>query len=418
MGIVGPAIFLALCFLAPISCEDVVQRDAKFSIFQIIKFQNGPCGGTTGARNGTCFTKAECENQGGTEGGECADGFGVCCITMLAQGQTTSLNQSYIVHTATTTPALTSGKYTICPCSEDVCRIRFDFTDFQLQPPFTSPPVAAPNANQLGNALGDCLVDTFSITGVNGGSTPVICGVNTNQHVYVDSNGKDCHTVNLGIGGGGAANTRSLDIMVTQYRCGEEMGGPPGCLQWHDTPTGKIRSFNFPDQQPGTFVPDTATHLSNQQYDICIRQPAGTTFICYTPCTVQNNVAPNVNGGMTNMQSSFGVSVGQAAMTSETKASSCTSDYITIVGGDTKANAAMAVAVTSFQTRFCARALDVTLAGATEQAQASVCTTTLPFKVGVNFDDHEETTGNAKDTNELSTFPGGIVGFALCYTTT
>merc|ERR1712018_846544 len=107
-------------------------------------------------------------------------------------------------------------------------------------------------------------------------------------------------------------------------------------------------------------------------------------------------------------------------MTSATKASSCTSDYITIVGGDTKANAAKvgAAAVTSFQTRFCARALDPAVAGAMEAAQVSVCTTTLPFKVGVNFDDHEVTTGNAKDTNELSTFPGGIVGFALCYTTT
>ena len=28
-----------------------------------------------------------------------------------------------------------------------------------------------------------------------------------------------------------------------------------------------------------------AVHLSSQRYNICIRRPAGTTTICYIPCT-------------------------------------------------------------------------------------------------------------------------------------
>ena len=104
------------------------------------------------------FHRAECESAGGTEDGDCADGFGQCCISMtpfytyaklissppvdnvfenvtmfcicflaiLSDGATTSLNQSYIVKSGTST--IETSTYTICPCSSDVCRIRFDFT--------------------------------------------------------------------------------------------------------------------------------------------------------------------------------------------------------------------------------------------------------------------------------------------------
>lgn len=41
-------------------------------------FQNDPCE-TGGARNGTCYTKDECQTKGGSFSGSCASGFGVCC---------------------------------------------------------------------------------------------------------------------------------------------------------------------------------------------------------------------------------------------------------------------------------------------------------------------------------------------------
>ena len=55
-------------------------------------------------------------------------GFGVCCSVVLEEGGSSSLNQSYMVQTASTSLTTGSMQYTICPCSEDVCRIRFDFT--------------------------------------------------------------------------------------------------------------------------------------------------------------------------------------------------------------------------------------------------------------------------------------------------
>merc|ERR1712038_1936911 len=190
---------LGFAFLAIISsahCEES-NRDARFSIFQIIKFANEPC-------------------QGGTDSGSCADGFGVCCSIVLTEGGSSSLNQSYMVQTATTTPTTGTMQYTICPCSSDVCRIRFDLTSFMLAGPYLP---ATPNAGVESDdafATGDCLTDTFSISGPNGG-TPVICGTNDGQHMIVDTDGSSCVTVNFGIGGG--SDSRNWDIMTTQYRC-------------------------------------------------------------------------------------------------------------------------------------------------------------------------------------------------------
>ena len=36
------------------------------------------------------------------------------------------------------------------------------------------------------------------------------------------------------------------------------------------------------------FVTIAVTHLSSQRYSICVRQPTGTTNICYIPCTNPN----------------------------------------------------------------------------------------------------------------------------------
>ena len=55
-------------------------------------------------------------------------------LAKLTNQQSTSLNQSYIVATSSdlsSTGGIDSTgryQYTICPCSADVCRIRFDFT--------------------------------------------------------------------------------------------------------------------------------------------------------------------------------------------------------------------------------------------------------------------------------------------------
>ena len=55
-------------------------------------------------------------------------GFGTCCTVVLEEGGSSSLNQTYMVQASTTSLATGPMTYRICPCSDDVCRIRFDFT--------------------------------------------------------------------------------------------------------------------------------------------------------------------------------------------------------------------------------------------------------------------------------------------------
>jgi hypothetical protein len=66
--------------------------------------------------------------------------------------------------------------------------------------------------------------------------------------VIVDTDGENCVTASFVYGGDSVE--RQYDIRVLQYERNNEMGGPPGCLQFRlgsvDAPySGTITSFNF-----------------------------------------------------------------------------------------------------------------------------------------------------------------------------
>ncbi len=63
---------------------------------------------------------------GGSSSGDCASGFGVCCIFILGCGGMSSENCTFIVQ-STSTSVNNPCTYTICPCSTNICRIRLDF---------------------------------------------------------------------------------------------------------------------------------------------------------------------------------------------------------------------------------------------------------------------------------------------------
>lgn len=384
-------------------------REERFSIFQVIKFENAACKGTS--RNGTCFTDQECKARGGTKSGSCADGFGVCCIKMLANGESSNLNMTHISSTGkarTTTITAGATKYTICPASDAICRIRFDFTTFILAGPVTTPGTLA-NSNggilaEQAASLGDCTEDQFSIANPASAGTPVICGTNTGQHMIVDSDGVGCSDVHFSIGH--ASFSRSWDITVLQFECSNEMGGPAGCLQWFTDAKGSVRSFNFPLQKAGAAVGVGVVHLSDQHYKACIRRPAATAEICYMPCTFANPSASII-------QSSFGLSISPVATASQSGVDAdCTTDFITIRG------AAATGATPSIVTRLCGREFQSAQKVAYIATNKSVCSRVVPFEIGVNFDSNEvNAKGGTYATAETAASPGGIIGFSLCYTT-
>merc|ERR1719244_1204236 len=135
------------------------RQEKVFSLFSIVQFPNAACSSTSGTySNGTCFTASECSSKGGSAQGNCAAGFGVCCVfSVSATGSKVSQNCSYIVNPSypsnyapTSTP--TTLTYTINKCSNDICRIRLDYDLFVLTAPLT------PQATQ-----GQCSTDVMTL---------------------------------------------------------------------------------------------------------------------------------------------------------------------------------------------------------------------------------------------------------------
>jgi len=387
--------------------EQPSEREARLlPIFQVVRFPNDVCSGTT--RNGTCYTAEECSNLGGVNEGSCASGFGVCCVIKADCGDSFSVNNSYIVQAAVT--SLTSPcTYKVCPCSTEICRIRYDFKTLSLasQATYTASATAATastGSEDENYKTGDCLTDQFSISSPGLSGSPIICGYNTNQHMIIDSSGTECQTVNVNVGAE-TTTSRSWDIYVTQYTCGQEdLAGSPGCLQFYTGVTGLVKTFGYPSANTNAAAQAaTTTHLKNQDYTVCVRTEKNYCAICWA------------DWYYTAAAGSFGLSVSPtAAILKAAVATACTADYIIIPNGVTSTIAAITTP-TLGTSRFCGRllALSDTIAG------ASVCSRSYPFTLGVRTDDHEVCTNPAADMAddcEATGLPGGILGFALGYT--
>jgi len=386
------AIILGATAALPASDE----KQGKIGIFNVVRFPNDVCKGS-GSLNGTCYTKEECSNRKGTASGECANGFGVCCVISLTCGGSSSDNCTNLVQAATTSPT-TDCQYKICPVSSSVNRIRLDLSTFVIAGPGA---VTAATITTV-DAWGQCLTDTFSVTS-SGKAAPVICGTNSGQHMIVDSNGMDCITATFNFGGG--TTSRSYSIHVIQFEMSNKMGGPPGCLQYFTGTTGTISSFNW--------VSTASVHLANQDYDVCIRRPKDKCAICYSETA--KFVTKTTKG-------TFGVGISGAAITTVTLTGThCANDYVVIPNGVSKTSttattfATTATVSTHGPSRRCGRLL--------ETASTSVCSNVVPFRMGVKFDSIEVATtagatgkanvneGSAGATND----PLGTMGFSLGY---
>merc|ERR550532_3047975 len=384
--------------------------------------------------NGTCYTADECTSRDGVASGSCAEGYGVCCIITVSCGGTTNENCTYLSQAASTTPNTDSDdlnqqcSYSICPRTSTVNRIRLDLMTFMIAPPTvpTALDGTAAGTKNAQRAIGQCTGDTFQA-----GNSPVICGANDGQHMIVDSDGSSCVTA-LFTFGGGTVNRR-YTIHVTQYESTNEMGGPPGCLQFFTGATGMVQTFNW---QTAT----TSVHLASQSYDVCVRKMIGMCVICW---------APEITGVTDTTTGSFGVNNGESAAIAAKSSTGAgcaadgdndSNDFVIIPSGKApgnnnqevvpggELNTATVVANAIGFDKFCGRYLAATdgVAANAATGDASVCSRVTPFKLGVRFDDFEATgaagaagTAGAADTQEASgpvanaNNPLGISGFSL-----
>lgn len=332
------------------------------SLFSVVTFKNSPCKSSSSIssgdfRNGTCFTKSECAEKGGSQAGSCASGFGVCCIfTIESSGGTISQNCTYIRNpnfpSAYTATSAGQVSYNVVKCSSDVCSLRLDFEQFTIRG--TGSTIEA-IATDMDAGVG--CQDTFDITTTNGNSYPQICGQNSGQHVYVDMGNTNSDTASLNFAFTGTDNSRQWEIKVTQIPCTASWREPEGCFQYHTGYTGVIKTFNFDDSADN--------HLGNHDYDICIRQEEGFCCVQYSVCDEPN---------------SFTLS--NAAIEAAMQDSLCTLDFVIIDGSAAECSQGSVNMVTTTSS-YCMGRFNVQSG---ETTNIPICDCTAPFRVGIRTD--------------------------------
>jgi len=235
-------------------------RDGKaFSLFSIVQFPNQQCTGSSSSTTyGTCYTSSECTSKGGSADGNCAAGFGVCCvITTSTCSSTITTNTTYIRnpnYPSSYTPSSTgSCTFTVNKVSDDVCQLRLDFQTFSG---FEVKDSAAP--------YGDC-TDYLSADGQTGSNPPDICGTNTDYHMYVEFGATSADTVTLTNTWGSTTTAKTFNILARQISCTATYKAPTDCVQYFTGVSGNVKSYNFAGAQL----------LNGQRYVNCIRTEKG-----------------------------------------------------------------------------------------------------------------------------------------------
>jgi len=407
--------------------DDNPSRDKRvMSVFNVVTFPNTACGSSSGY-NGTCYTSSECTSKGGTASGTCASSFGVCCVFSLACGATTSENNTYaLMDEFSISSDSDPCAYTFCPLSSDVCKLKFDFDILVLEGPFSysSTNADVDSANSNGPLFGDCFYDTLTVTNPGGAVPPTICGYNTGQHMYVPAS-SSCNTLNINIDTGTTTTTRKWQIKITQYECTNQRAPEQDCLQYFTAEKGTIASFNW--DTSASSVATTQTHLSNQKYSICFRRQRNYCSICFSP-----QILSTTDG----TASSYGLSAGSVAATQtsaidgfctgQTQGGGPAADPVVGFGDYLEiANIQPSIGTTGTvgATRMCGVLWEANTIAAI--AQATACSWSTPFKVGVHFDEGEniwEEANAAGNLEKVENDPAatggagfGYSGFYLAY---
>jgi len=286
-------ISVLFCLLVSVFGED---RQRSFSLFNVVQFKNEACQAVSDANlQGTCYTSQECTDLGGTADGNCANGFGTCCIIIVAGtvgacGGTVTQNCSYIQnidYPAADTNSQTCT-YMVTKCSSDICHIRLDFVTTTIGQPVAATGVCTTGDNLVLTPGSGSLVAgaTAALTNVD---PPILCGTLTGQHVYLDAGtGTNAATLALTtLATSNADGTKNWRIKVSQIECDSKMRPPQGCLQWNTGATNVFTSFNW-DGTPLNVAaaPGNAAGqgrlLSSQYYKVCFRQEEGMCKIQYS----------------------------------------------------------------------------------------------------------------------------------------
>jgi len=261
-------------------------RDGKtFSLFSIVQFPNQVCTASSSSSSsttyGTCYTSSECSTRGGSGDGNCAAGFGVCCVISTSTcSSTISTNTTYIQnpgypssYTPTTTGTCT---YTVSKVSDDICQLRLDFQTM--------------SGLATSTTAGACS-DSFAAAGQTGKNPPSICGTNTGYHMYTEFGATSTDTISLTLTYASTTTAKTFNILARQISCTASWKAPLDCTQFFTGSAGNVKSYNFAGGQL----------LQSQYYTNCIRTEAGYCAIQWkesstsSPDPFQMTLSPSTN---------------------------------------------------------------------------------------------------------------------------
>jgi len=213
------------------------ERKAKaIALFNVVTFPNVECQSTKDTTNkGTCFSSTECSDKGGSAEGNCASGFGVCCIVRITAetGGDVKVNNTIIENkdypTAYTTVSKTAT-YKVTPLSKDICFLRYDFISMDLAITATT---------------GACS-DKFNVAipSAAGSSPSPVCGLNDGQHMYSDVARVNSATT-VTIVTSTATHSRKWKIKISQIGCDCPVLPHKGCTQFFTADCGTVTSLNY-----------------------------------------------------------------------------------------------------------------------------------------------------------------------------
>merc|ERR1711884_76380 len=235
------------------------EREGRLGLFSIVTFPNSECQSTKDKENkGVCYSSTECSEKGGVAEGNCAAGFGVCCVIKISSktGGTISHNatiiENYKYPTVYATPTTaTTIKYTLKP-TKDICFMRFDFINFDFGLDYT-------NKATFGKCHDKFSVDIDATVGTD---PPAICGKNNGYHTWA---------------------TRVWKIKVSQIGCDCPTKPPMGCHQYYLESKGTIESLNYQATSTNKVLPLYASNTHD--WNICIRKNKGMCGTTYAQAT-------------------------------------------------------------------------------------------------------------------------------------
>jgi len=251
------ALTLSLASQPPPSATKDERAGKVFSLFSIVQFPNQQCTASSSTTTfGTCYTSSECTSKGGSGDGNCAAGFGICCVFYSTTcGTAISTNTTYVRNpgypSSYTASSASTCTFTFNKVSADICQLRLDFQTF--------------SGFVTATTVGLCN-DHMAMSGQTGVNPPSnFCGTNTGYHMYTEfgATATDSITMTLTYGSSGLTTAKTFNILARQISCTASYKAPTDCTQYFTGVAGNVQNYGY-----GQF-------LGSQYYTNCIRTEKG-----------------------------------------------------------------------------------------------------------------------------------------------